>query len=601
MAKLFSPKEPVISAVLSFEALDSIRLPDIGIDIDEYRVDFGIATERLNTASGDFKLITSVANTIRSKEIASIDYFISIENYNPVISNIANNLGVRVRVPAMEDFKNQYGTAASHDIVMEGLYEFVARIWQKIKDLLSEFFKKIGMFFRRLVNAELDLETYEHYLSAMIVKIRSKDPIISDNKALIDSKLPSLLADEGVEEIDADYILGAGEEKLRRLLSITNSTFKEGLAELESDGLSSLHDLIKELISNTRQDSNNPDKLKEDIALLMVAAQTHLDSIFTINVRDTKSLPEKIYNALNYSFDRSEMENLTVRSLVDDENKLDRLPKNFNAYFIRADDKLNIQDTVELNTYVKNKLVPISTASNLVTFYEFYKKFSKGINIKGLDSIMDKAHKRIEAILVTMKNDYTDVLNDLAGIRRVKQLDESAVDPRSILNAIDKHVREEDKLSSSRALKAVKDLCEYTSMDKDLGDAIIHLLIQGKNKGPRYLMKDTGEEVEGEKAMTAFLEHTNFSAYAHHALEWLKTKKVHPDLAAKAETLVLLTEEEIDELRNQYDNLQKYLVTYVTSLQVALKELSTNLAGTYTELRIELVKYIYNSAKLYPM
>ena len=595
MTKLFSREEIVGSTQMSFEALNTYRLPDIGTDIEEYQCDLGIATERLNTAYGDFELITGIANTIRSKKIASVDYFVSIENYTPVISNIANNLGVRVRVPAMEDFKNQYGTAASHDIVMEGFYEFVARIWQKIKDLFSDFFKKIGMFFRRLVNAELDLETYEHYLSAMIVKIRSKSPTISDNKAQIDSKLPSLLADEGMEEIDADYILGAGEDKLRRLVDITNSTFKEGLSNLESVELDELHLLIKALIDNTRQDCNDIDKIKSDIAALMNAAQTHLDSIFTIRVNDQSTLPEKVLNALYHNFDRSEMKDIETRSLVDDGNKLDRLPKNFNAYFIRADDKLNIQATVELNSYVKNNLVPISTASNLVNFYEYYKKFSKGIDIKRLDGIMDKVHKRIEAILITMKRDYTDMLNDLAGIKRVKQVSDTSVDPAAVIAAIKKLCDERygtDNRAASKRNQFVQELGTGAGMPPD---SVNLLSVMVNSATYRY------NDARGNDALTQFIEENDIATFVPDLIRGLKTDTVQPDLAAKAERFISLTGEELDELRGEYDALQKYLVTYVTSLQIALKELSTNLAGTYTELRIELVKYIYNSAKLYPI
>ena len=156
----------------SREERDGIDSLDVEETVDEYRNDFRVATESVKTAISNLSIVEQIKNSVESKKIASPEYFITIENVNLYLKSISSNLGLKTKIPSMEDFKNPYGTETCHQIVIEGFMDVVRSIWEKIKQFFKEFFNKIKLFFKRLVRADLDMREYEEYLERVIGKVK---------------------------------------------------------------------------------------------------------------------------------------------------------------------------------------------------------------------------------------------------------------------------------------------------------------------------------------------------------------------------------------------------------------------------------------------
>jgi len=549
---------------------------DITADIEEYASDLEIATERLTIASNELNLVGGISASLNSKKLASVDYFTSMENYRPVIEAIADNLGVKNKVPSLEDFKNPYGTEASHQIAMEGFFDYIKKIWEKIKDIFVAFFKKISVFFKRLFNAELDLETYEEYLEGMVAKIKAKKMTISDNKVLLDSKLPSLLANEGMESVNSDFILSVGETKIRHLVGVTNTVFQDNLTKVSKDDLKELHSKLKDVVNEGLDPNKTVDEIALDLDNLKALSISSLNQLFSHQIRDIRELPDTVYDAIFYHFDKTEIDDLLVSSLVDNTRHGDTLPKNFNAYYILSDSgKLFISSSTESNGYTQNKLYPISNANNLVKFYEFYKKFSKELNMKRIDSTIGDFQDTVEDIIQLMRTKFVDLLERLQKSKNYSKLVDKVTTKEMALDTLIGFFVEADKRFPNDP-KVNRALFNMASLLKIDGSAL------------ENLVRDRDVEASRQLILDSITDEDEFIA---------ETKKQTG--AVNSATGNSFSREEMEAILKEYEDLQKFLLNYLNSLQVMLKEVSINLAGTYTQLRFELAKYIYNSAKLY--
>ena len=574
---------------------NSNEFVDISDDIEEYSKDLEIATERFKIACNELNLINNISYSLDTKKLASIDYFISIENYRPVIETIANNLGVNGKIPSLEDFKNPYGTEASHQIAMEGFFDYIRKIWEKIKEIFIAFFKKIEIFFRRLVNAELDLETYEKYLGKMISDIKSKKKTLTDNKVPIDSKLPSLLADEGMESINSDFILSNGERKLKYLISVTRTVFQDGLHRFSKEDMKEFREKLKEVIINGLNSNEDVSKIIEDLRQLRDLGISSLNRLFKYQVRDIQELPDDAYRALFYHFDKNEIDDLLVYSLVDNTSLISSaqhnsgLPKNFNVYYMSSGlNNLFIFASTETNSYVQNKLYPIANADNLVKFYDFYKKFSKEINIKKIDSNIGDLHDEIDDIIRLMRTKFVDILEKLRKTRTIKksQINSKEEALNELINYYIKINKErKDRGIDETTDHYVNDLINSFAESLGIDRQALQDLILGLTRGERV----------DEKRQTVLQSIKNDEVFIKAVIDTISGNSSENN----NKNNILPSEEEKQDVLKEYEGLQKFLLNYLNNLQVMLKEISINLAGVYTQLRFELAKYIYNSARLY--
>lgn len=546
-------------------------------DIGEYSLDLDIATERLNTTSSELMLVTGISASMKSKKLASIDYFTSMENYRPVLESIAQNLGMKNRVPSLEDFRNPNGTQASHDIAMEGFFDYIKKLWDKIKDIFAAFFKKISVFFRRLFNAELELATYEEYIEGMVAKIKAKKMTVSDNKIVLDSKLPTLLANPGMETVDSDFILTVGEGKIRQLVQVANNTFQTNLSKLAKDELKDLHKAVKDLVDGALRMDRPVDEVAEDLYQIRVLSVAGLDQLFGYAVNDLRHVPDSVYDAVYHNFDKSELDDLRIHSLVDSNNFSESLPKNFNAYYVLSESgKLFVSASTESNGYTQNKLYPISNANNLVRFYDFYKKMSKELNLKRIDASISEFQDRIDDIIGLMKSRYVDLLEKLQKSKHAAKQGARLSSKEDAISALVNMFREMDRRTPNNVEinKLLFKTCAALGIDgSNLENVVRDRDAEASRKVVLEMIRDEEEFVKQVQTVLATSGHTDQQTYSSH--------------------------EDLERIVKEYEAFQRFLLNYLNSLQVMLKEVSVNLAGTFTELRFELAKYIYNSAKLY--
>ena len=576
MSKLFSLESfagEVTPEPMDVEPQDVFE--KVNDDVSEFVGDMEIATERLTTASNELNLVSGMSATMKGKKVASVDYFTSMENYRPVLESIAKNLGVKMKVPSLEDFKNPHGTQASHEIAMEGFFDYLKKIWDKIADIFLAFFKKISVFFRRLFNAELELDTYEEYVVEMIAKVKAKKMTISDNKVVLDSKLPTLLANPGMEAVDSDFILTNGENKIRQLVAVSNRTFQSTLQKIAKEELKELHKVLKHLIDEAGEPNRPIDDVAKELDQIRELSLAGLDQLFGYAVNDLRHVPDSVYDAIHHHFDRSEIEDIRIHSLVDNGNHSEALPKNFNAYYIlSATGRLYVSASTETNGYVQNKLFPISNPNNLARFYDFYKKVSKELNIKKIDASISEFQDRVDDIIDLMKGRYVDLLEKLQ---------------KNKVNA--KHGNRVN--TKGEAVQALVGFFRDFDRRHPRDTATNRLIFQsadalGVDGG---LLEDLVREENDDRRNALIASVYDEEQFVNTARQILAGSSGSQDAYTSVEDLERIVKE--------YENFQKFLLNYLNSLQTMLKEVSVNLAGTFTELRFELIKYIYNSAKLY--
>jgi len=524
MSKLFSFEDDTADyGYVGIEATPESQLEEDSNDVaelvNEYSNDLSMVTEGFKTASGELKLVTDMKCSLESKKLPSVDYFTSIENYSLTMRHIADNLGVKLRVPSLEDFKNPHGSKASHAIAIEGFYEFIKKIWEKIKDFFATFFKKIALFFKRLVNADLDLKTYEEYVDDMVHSLRKKDATLKDNTKL-ESKLPALLADEGMNSIDNNYVMSLGLKKINTLSDVSDNLFKN---------LPILTKKVRDAISEIK---------KADGVIVrktLNEVKTSLESSFTDLFKyrfELNELPDLTYDRVVSSFSEElsdKSKEMLLQSYTNPRDKYEVLPKNFNMYLVLSrSSKLILFASSQRNTYTQNTLEPVSNLNNMLMLFDEYKKFSKKTDISKFGSIISKSQKDIDECIDIASKSFKDVLESVS--------------------------------------KGVA-----TEADNSLPG----------EEDPGYNIRNSFQT--GSTPFNRFTEIPDLPLYEEPSNGSQSNEPDKPVVNEK--------------LKKEVEDTQRYILNVMYSLQVLLRELSTNLAGTIVETRFELIKYLYNSCR----
>ncbi|NTW90407.1 MAG: hypothetical protein HGA35_00390 [Erysipelotrichaceae bacterium] len=303
MSKLFSHED--LDTEQGAENLIEAKIENSDIpDMTEvHETSIQVSVEGVLKASSDLYIVKDVQASLESKKLSSVEYFTSIENYSLFMKSISNNLGVSAKIPSMEDFKNPYGIKASHQFVMEGFTDFVRSIWEKIKSFFKDFFKKIMLFMKRLVNANLEMEEYEEYIESLMRNVKKSDkknvePII------VDSKLPSMLSDFGMEELTTDYLFTKGRDKLMNLSRVINVLSDQQLTRFEKDlGLMVTY-ISTELESLKQKDASAISEIVSNIRNR--CSDDFSNTLFTTEV-SFKALPDEVQSTVMNILDTEQL------------------------------------------------------------------------------------------------------------------------------------------------------------------------------------------------------------------------------------------------------------------------------------------------------
>lgn len=574
MSKLFTAQETL-----------DIRLPSQGVvalndisDFEAHTDGLQMSTEAFKTASNNLKLVSGMMGTLDTKDRSSGEYFQSLETYSLMMGTIADNLGVKHRIPSLEDFKNPYGTEACHQITMEGFYSFIKSIWQKIKDLFAAFFKKVSLFFKRLMGADLNLEEYNKYLDPMISELKVKKASLTDNTVLIDSKLPSILANPGMEKIDSNFLFTTGKDKLDQLTAMVNGVFGKQISEIAKSDMKEIHSKIRKFIDKSKNTKDiKIEEIKDLLHELKTETVSSLGKLFPFVQSDIRDLPDDVFDAIQTQYDRNEIDGLVIRSLNQIGSYSQSLPKNFNGFYILSEqNKMYITTTSQAENYTTNKLNPIGTLDNLVGYHEVYKKFRKQLNTQKLKTDIDELSDVFEDIMNLMKGKFVDALDTLTSKGTAGDLsydDAVKVLQKYFMDIYNEYDRDSNQLGSFR-FRIEPILKKYGVND----DNTLNL----------YLQFGSGD------SHSASVVHSSNSNNKDNFIKFvIETTGVTSVGSSQVNA------EELKELVKTYEDLQKFMLNFFNSTQTALSQFTRNLVGLHAELQYEMAKYIYNSAKLY--
>jgi len=581
MTKLFADDELDIevsgSKRTTEDKIEDSDIPDIN---EVYGDALKVSVEAVHRASNDLFTVGQLKASLESKKLSSVEYFTSIENYNLCMRSISNNLGISFRIPSMEDFKNPYGTKASHQFVMEGFVKFMRSIWEKIKSFFKEFFKKIMLFFKRLVKANLEMEEYEEYIESLMqtVKRSNKKDV---PKIKVDSKLPTLLSEFGMQTMTIEYLLTKGRHKIENINRLNTFISDRCLPDLEKSVKAHVNKIKetfkKPYIPSPGQARDKASEFRHDFI------EAFTKDLFNFSVQE-KNLPEEVYSTVMYNFDKDQLSDNKTQffSLVNDNDGNYVLPNNFNLYFAnsRYGDSSDINDTptnklliiphIQKNTHIENHMYIISNRENLLKFYEFYKSFSKSFNITRIDKRMDSFDTTISNITSSLKDpfayvtniDYNDMEANFKPSDNQQTNSDANPSPSSDVNT-------QSNLDIKPHPKPPEDTIRFVERPTDGSANWVEALYAERSMQEAALSNMMGD-----------LPVVNISSINP------ATENNSPIFSA-----------ETRQTRKEFEHLERFMMNYMHCIQSLLKEYSVNIASTGQECRYEMIKILYKSAK----
>lgn len=566
------------------EATDFIESPaEMVVDGDE---SLGLVEEAAKTALEQIYIVQSIQDSLDAKKLCSGAYMTSLENYRPVIEQILGNLGARRAIPSTEDFLNHHRAQTSHLIATEGLGDFVKKTWEKIKEFFVLFFKKAALYLKRMVKANLELEDYEKYLDPMMIKLRSGGDAKPTDLSTFDSKLPMLLADEGMEKMDAEYLMNYGVRKTERLLGLMDRIGFKGVGKLnDDDGLKLLTDKITNFVRTHGGDTFHPiDKLKGDANELQQMALSLVATTFEHTVTDPRELPEDVYQGIHDAFDRAQMgEGFVIRSLQPHNAGRDGLPKNANVFMAHAaNGSALVSGHIATNTYVRNQIAPPASFRALQNLHDFYKKTLIKTKVQNADRTLDKTNELVIKLINLLSRDFSKLVDHVS----------SAAKTQSRMDLAELMVQAGQRgMSTADVMNQVMNKFTNVNLgdmvtDSDYGDVFQRFMqtpIQDSESYRRLVRTAYEEKLR--------ILMNNYGASLDQFNQWLQE--------AISEGGVGPSAEELQEAKQVITDLSRVLTNLLTNLQSILRFVMTSVYGVYTELRYEFVRYLYLSAQRY--
>jgi hypothetical protein len=546
-----------------------------------------MASQAVKTGFEQLSIVQGISDSLDGKQVCSEAYMTSLENYRPIIEQIIGKLGARRSIPATEDFLNMHRAKSAHLIATEGLSDFLKKTWEKIKEFFTIFFKKIALYLKRMVKANLELENYEEYLEPMMAKLRAKGSSAKPTDlAAFDSKLPSMLADEGMAVMDTEYFLNYGVHKVENLLTLMERVGFKGVGKLnEVDGIPMLQLKIGEFVSKHMDIGTQPlETIKEDARELQYLAMSLLSTVFPNVVSDPKELPEDIYSGIHDAFDRGQMgEGFVLRSLEPLSGGRDNLPNSANLFMAHAADGTSyVEGYIRKDVYVRQMLTPPSNFKSLQNLHDFYKNRIAKIKVQTADKSLDKTNEHIMKLLGMVSKDLTRMVERASTMRRSAVRTE---DVAEMLIAATKSGTSLNEIITKVLNPMFGDRTMDVVMDEDYGDVWQRFQNTPPTDTEDYRL--TFVNVYAPKLDALFRRHGR------------SLKDFADGIMQMGGELGQMSEDEMAEAKQVISDVNRMLTNFFTRLQSVLRFIMTNVYGVYTELRYEYARYLYLSAQRY--
>lgn len=630
---LYSKKERYAAASESVSiAIEDDAPPTIDFeDLEEAEDSMEIVTEAIYTAIQQRAMLSSMVTTLESKKPATDSYMASIET----ISSIVSRLGVR-KFPSIEDFSNKYSSKASSEIAIEGIKDFLMKIWEKIKAFFREFWKKVSIFYKRLMKMDLDLESYEKYTEKLIAKLNINKAKLKDSNIILNSNLPKLLSDRGQEAIDVRFLLGQGMVKIRKLVELGNYVLKpDGYYSYIREGLKNIRVKVAELerLGNTQVKGAKIAAINREKSLVVrevgvgriigeviniIAGMYSAMFKYRIN-GGLRAIPdvvaERINNAMKDGVSNGE---IIVMSLVPDNEAIINLPRGSNVFIAiplgkNMENVIPIENNIPVDAiivgnvdekdYVVNKLKVVNELSTLTKLYKDYKHILASYKTSGVIKIHDELMEDLEDTIEMVGKVLTGSIEQ---VKVVAKGDSGGM--AKILNFVNIVVEKKDDLNGYSGVKniiAQKD----TSLDSRTREAISECidLINKFIETPTESSVLAGElsKVNGiTEEILLKIYHMYFNS-----LENIEdqdqsdgVKGIKDALVAGGSSEPIISKEDetkAAELKQTLHAFNDYIVNFFRRLQASFTEVTIVIYKQIAEIRYNMIKYIYDVANCY--
>lgn len=524
-------------------------------------------------------LSTELKRRLDVSKIGSKEYFTSLESDKCTLEILSKRMGV-VRFPAMEDIKNPYALNASKTLALEGYAEFWKKSWENFKKFMKELFKKILLLIKRIVGANLGLKEYEDYNDQLINKLKQLNAKITDNTP-INTKLGQLLADEDQEKVDSDFILNQGLQKFRNLVSLLENITGKTNDFFQVKDLTKILDTLKQQIKAYNYlgiDSSRTESIGHLEEHLKTLASNVITGAFTYIVPSVRTLPSEVYEKLFDDFDSASVRDgkVEVQSLVQIDGYNAHLPKDLNLFLAHQDHtKFFITGYKQESKYTQPQVKPIEQLSNLVRLNDEYKRKYKSIDLGDCVKALNDAEDVIGKILDVLSGEFITLADK--GTKGENY--------EGLMRAFIQQLRER-KVTFFHFQDTYSQTPEYVSLNRQhsFEDSLINLL--------GFANQDSMLPHEYEQLARWY---ENDRPGFKMTMEYL-AKVLNIDMQN-------LQTDSIDEFTlanyQKFQELNMYLSHVFSKLQTIYRTIVSDIFGMYTEVRFELVRYIYESARRY--
>lgn len=580
MGRLFDKSENVTlevgQIVRNGEPVDVVSLYEADDSV-------GIVTESFKPVLHYYEAITHIEKALTEKNT-----ILAVEAYNPLLKSLASNLGCKTAIPSLEDYKNPYSAKASKDVALESISSMLKRVWDAIKKFFNDFFKKVSEFGKRLVNANLQIDTYERYVPDLLKKINRDKLTCSDPSKEVNTKLVQLLAPEGLDKLDGVWVpqnlppivsatVGAIEFIIKNTIpNISNKAFPVFINEV-SEKLSRIRNISVESDLEATLD-----EISKEVDSFILGVVKALCSVPT----DEKQIPEQAYDKLSDLLVDNTLSSLTLHMFLDTKNNMYRLPKNFNLVIgVSPEDKLYSVAVTEDNDNKSNTIPVLQDLKALELVYDNYKELTKKFDIKSISrsfldidkavsGFIDNASRMVEKYKKEYKTFSISTINhDLSGLGNKE--DEYVSEFERLTYTVTPDNRLNDKVNEivkGRSLRIIP-----------VGDLRELLTLIRKEIMPFY----TDEYIAGL---------TNESL-RQHAID-LKEDGISNSIEVLEYIIKNAKDSDLGKVVvDRISDIEKRLINFSQNLQVALRAIETTFPGIVTDLRYELLKYVYDSAR----
>ena len=584
MGKLFNiaGEKPRMSAE-SVATVEDDEIPTQALSelLVEGAADLSMGIEATQMAVERYDMLCGMYDHMQGQKLCSGSYMSSMESYSPVVQAMGARMGVK-SLPALEDFANPHAAKVCHSIAMEGFKEWISKAWEKIKSFFRDFFKKISEFLKRIAKANLELESYEKYCEQLIAKLNANNAKFNGGNTKLSSTLPSLLANRGDTEIGSDFILNVGQRKVNNLLGITEDLLKVNAGAGMVTRLKEFHGEFTEFIKRNKSDNpESADELEQSIGKMMATGHSLIGSIFPCKVIGVSELPPKAQEAVRTHYDGREINSaeFEVWSITEVNDPYKELPSGVNLILTHVGgDNFYVAAAKEDPVQIANYIEPISNLSNLTKFYKDYKSTLGKLNLSSLSKTEIQVSDEIDKILQMLQKDFGGVVDAARGLKSGRDI-HALVQIVSYLIA--RGVIDDQTEIVDYAQTEISDLYNSTRAEIDILNHLLNEITSNTNKP-----KELSDAIEGvEKLLVSDTRTAQAISFIVDGL-----KRTHE------RELSVMTDEGRKSL---LVNFNKYLSNLFLRLQSVYKTLMTDFYGHLTTIRYQVIKYIYDSAKLY--